>query len=582
MSYSNYRSYLNKRVNKVNCCCEPGPQGPAGADGTSGTSGSTGMTGPTGLPGSFAGIGATGYTGYTGPTGMIGPTGIQGIATNTGATGPMGPTGFTGPCCTGATGTPGSDGSTGMIGPTGISGSDGSTGATGTPGSDGSTGMIGPTGISGSDGSTGPTGISGSDGSTGATGTPGSDGSTGPTGIPGSDGSTGMIGPTGIPGSDGSTGMIGPSGIPGSDGSTGMIGPTGIPGSDGSTGMIGPTGIPGSDGSTGMIGPSGIPGSDGSTGATGLTGSDGSTGMTGPTGLAGSINSSIVPNMAFYVGVDGDSVIDISGTPDVKAHVLTNQILFSKGAMPGPVISFQTDHTSGIYLTDASSVGISVRGVRKLLITNDGLGEGVNTINGINVGISGEGVWDPSCGIQRMDKTGTSGWQDGYMGNYERLYFTATDLHVEGAAGTANYQISAPQGNNQTGAVIGIQPVICTKVIPCGFTLPSGPAPCSFCVMGHTTDGSGSAFSYDISFNWASFDCSFVNTTIRDGSFNLSTNMVHEAIFTDVPTSGTGDILNPSPNIPSQAQGFITIQISPKQPAAQQAIYGGWIQIKRG
>jgi len=346
-------------------------------------------------------------------------------------------------------------------------------------------GSTGPTGISGSDGSTGPTGISGSDGSTGATGTPGSDGSTGATGTPGSDGSTG---PTGISGSDGSTG---PTGISGSDGSTG---PTGISGSDGSTGATGADG-------TGPTGPC----CTGATGATGLTGSDGSTGMTGPTGLAGSINSSIVPNMAFYVGVDGDSVIDISGTPDVKAHVLTNQILFSGGEMPAPVISFQTDHTSGIYLTDVSSVGISVRGVRKLLITNDGLGEGVNTINGINVGISGEGVWDPSCGIQRMDKTGTSGWQDGYMGNYERLYFTATDLHVEGAAGTANYQISAPQGNNQTGAVIGIQPVICTKVIPCGFTLPSGPAPCSFCVMGHTTDGSGSAFSYDISFNWASF-----------------------------------------------------------------------------
>ena len=63
------------------------------------------------------------------------------------------------------------------------------------------------------------------------------------------------------------------------------------------------------------------------------------------------------------------------------------------------------------------------------------LGKEVNTINGINVGISGEGVWDASCGIQRMDKTGTSGWQDGYMGNYERLYFTATDLHLVGAAG---------------------------------------------------------------------------------------------------------------------------------------------------
>ena len=34
MSYSNYRSYLNKRVNKVNCCCERGPQGLRGMTGT--------------------------------------------------------------------------------------------------------------------------------------------------------------------------------------------------------------------------------------------------------------------------------------------------------------------------------------------------------------------------------------------------------------------------------------------------------------------------------------------------------------------------------------------------------------------
>ena len=54
MSYSNYRSYLNKRVNKVNCCCEIGPQGPIG------------MLGPTG---------PTGPTGWTGPTGPTGPTG---------------------------------------------------------------------------------------------------------------------------------------------------------------------------------------------------------------------------------------------------------------------------------------------------------------------------------------------------------------------------------------------------------------------------------------------------------------------------------------------------------------------------
>jgi hypothetical protein len=99
--------------------------------------------------------------------------------------------------------------------------------------------------------------------------------------------------------------------------------------------------------------------------------------------------------------------------------------------------------------------------------------------------------------------------------------------------------------------------------------------------MGHTTDGSGLAFLYDISLNWASFDCSFVNT-IKDGSSNLLTNTPHEANFTDIPTSGTGNMVGPSPNMASTSQGFITIKVSPKQPAAQQAIYGGWIQIKRG
>ena len=57
MSYPNYRSYLNKRVNKANCCCEIGPQGPAGADGAAGTSGTSGSTGyTTGIAGSFAGL----------------------------------------------------------------------------------------------------------------------------------------------------------------------------------------------------------------------------------------------------------------------------------------------------------------------------------------------------------------------------------------------------------------------------------------------------------------------------------------------------------------------------------------------
>ncbi len=79
MSYSNYGSYLNKRVNKVNCCCLPGPPGPTGPTGSGGGGGgTTGDRGPTG---------DTGPTGTTGPTGNTGPTGM------TGATGAQGPTG---------------------------------------------------------------------------------------------------------------------------------------------------------------------------------------------------------------------------------------------------------------------------------------------------------------------------------------------------------------------------------------------------------------------------------------------------------------------------------------------------------
>ena len=99
--------------------------------------------------------------------------------------------------------------------------------------------------------------------------------------------------------------------------------------------------------------------------------------------------------------------------------------------------------------------------------------------------------------------------------------------------------------------------------------------------MGHTTDGSGSAFSYDISFNWASFDCSFAQYDVFDVS-NVLTNIAHSVTHIDHPTSGTGNTMHPSPNVASGAQGFITIQVTPTSGGTQQAIYGGWIQIKRG
>ena len=79
--YPTYGMYLNRRVNKLNCCCEPGPTG------------SKGPAGPTGYPGSAVNTGATGPTGPAGgPPGPIGPTGPPGTS-NTGATGMTGPAG---------------------------------------------------------------------------------------------------------------------------------------------------------------------------------------------------------------------------------------------------------------------------------------------------------------------------------------------------------------------------------------------------------------------------------------------------------------------------------------------------------
>lgn len=546
MSYSNYRSYLNKRVNKVNCCCEPGPQGLPGIDG------------------------------ITGPTGMTGKQGIPGTAVSTGATGPTGPVGYPGHLhwIFTTAGTP----NTLPPGRVALS--------TTSPLYNLYLALIDSNGYDVTDYinnmivyiNASPGGVVGkimdvNDNTTYETGRITDCSLFPPPFPPGGLGPTYYITWTIIDSNNTfsdldecifSWALLGP---------TGMSGPQGIPGTAVSTGATGPTGPTGPccTGPTGMTGPTGPC----------CTGPTGYTGPTGPGNVKGR-----VPQFGFFTsGLLGATTTTMTSSPDVIAGFgntpQTNQILFSDGAQSEPVIAFITDPSSGIYHTDASNVAIVVGGERKLLITNAETGTGSdNTINGINVGIPGA-QWDISCGIQRMDFTGTSGWQDGYLGNYERLYFTATDFQLVGGASSANYQISAPQGipGYQTGAIIGNQPVICTKVIPCGFHLPQ--ADCSFCIMGHTTDGSGLAFEYDISFNYASFDCSFVQFDIQSKTDKL-TNTAHSITTIDHTTSGTGNIVSPSPNVASQAQGFITIQVKPTSAGTQQAIYGGWIQIKRG
>ena len=160
MSYSNYNSYITRRVNKINCCCPPpstdGSPGPTGAPGGPGPTGAVGPDGLTitGPPGP-AGTGSTGPTGpdnlsETGPKGpdgesFTGDTGPDGQS-DTGPTGPdglRGPTGYTS-TQTGPTG-PDGESFTGPQGPPGNNNT--ATGPQGPPGSS-STGPQGPPGIS--------------------------------------------------------------------------------------------------------------------------------------------------------------------------------------------------------------------------------------------------------------------------------------------------------------------------------------------------------------------------------------------------------------------------------------------------
>ena len=161
MSYPDYKSYINKRIKKLDCCCPNDTEGGSTTIGPRGATGPTGDIGPTGADG-------ISYTGPTGPKGdgFTGPTGGQSQVT--------GPTGDDGSSFTGPTGADGIShtGDTGAnsteLGPTGLDST-----VTGPTGADGisHTGPTGPRGTDSTDtGPTGPDGVGPGD-----TGPPGPD-----------------------------------------------------------------------------------------------------------------------------------------------------------------------------------------------------------------------------------------------------------------------------------------------------------------------------------------------------------------------------------------------------------------------
>ena len=195
-------------------------------------------------------------------------------------------------------------------------------------------------------------------------------------------------------------------------------------------------------------------------------------GPQGPSGNGFSDISGVPPQIAFF-----QTPTAISGTPDAITDIATKQILFTDGTAAHPVIAFQGDADTGIYLPGTNAVGISAAGTLELAISanhvsaqegavgnpsyNFGLTGDTDTgmyrvgpdtigfstggvqkvtitdtagggmINGINIGTTAS-----IAGIRRLSATAANSWEDGHLGNSDAIFFTATDF-VQGGNTTA-------------------------------------------------------------------------------------------------------------------------------------------------
>jgi len=204
-------------------------------------------------------------------------------------------------------------------------------------------------------------------------------------------------------------------------------------------------------------------------------------------------------------------------------------------------------------------------------------------------------------GIARASLNHISNWQDGHLGNCERLYFTATDFHAAGPSGFfgAQYDVAIGQPTYAYGELSWIA----TKLLPVGFRIASG-AGNNIAILGYWHPTGAAA------------DC----TTAQIASLELyATNITHDGQPTTtlcVPAAGFAAFTTPigivmalpailnSPNqITSASQtsgmgvtgggatGGPTIMITIKvtlatiiggAPVAGEGITGAFIDISRG
>ena len=80
-----------------------------------------------------------------------------------------------------------------------------------------------------------------------------------------------------------------------------------------------------------------------------------------------------------------------------------------------------------MYRIAADTIGFSVGDASLVSIYPSDTG---NFIQGLNINLTNAGV--PS-GIQRLSAVAANSWEDGHMGNSERIVFTPADMVVSGA-----------------------------------------------------------------------------------------------------------------------------------------------------
>ena len=286
-------------------------------------------------------------------------------------------------------------------------------------------------------------------------------------------------------------------------------------------------------------------------------------------------------NPSYNFGVGNDSTTGMFHTQDgigfshqqeLEVTIDASHVGVQAGSATNPSYNFGVDGDSdtGIYRPSSDTIGFSVAGLQKASINATTSG---SFIDGLNVGLPAN-----IAGIHRLSAISGSGWQDGHLGNHERLYFTATDV-MPSTAGPRTL-VTWQQGRvppcpppvvySSTSSPIPNVDWCISKLIPTGFGIGN-----RVCII--TQGGSPAGYILNsISVCWYN---------LSECSWKLGSDISPPPpLFTDTAlalqatstVSGTGSA-NP--------QIIVSIQFQCTALAGQpppEGIVGGWIEIQRG